>query len=625
MSICCNSLNPKTPEGTLMIVLLFGVIVGLLTSCNDSDLVPLNASSDPQNQVANVTVNFCTDPALNQKIVQKMVIILDHSGSNAENYLMASDGSGAPALVNGDIVISTQYATDPTGFTRYGSINTPGTLLNYLYNLPANDPTNPSLEFALIDFNSTATSYPAGNTGFTSDISSFYDYVLTDAGGYYPNNNPPTDTGDTNYLAALGDAYTIINTDIQNVKNCAALAVGSASPGSWCPTPGDQTSSYYTIVFMSDGSPITSIGGVGEDANGNIVVTGPITIVKQPTDEILAEVSTIMGLASNSQYVAGMELFTVYYYHPGNVDLSGQTLLSQMAQVGNGIAYNATSGSNIDYQTFLPSTKHIKYTLSDIFVTNSSVVMEADGNAHLDTDMDGMADDQEKINGTNPDLTDTFGLGISDMVLNAANGSAPCQTFNALGICTDPLPALVINLSTGVCKGVTGSSDPDGLTDCEKLVLSDTGGINNPDSNGDGIPDWLELKNGVPFQLGTAPPVTSPGLDGMSIYDKIKLSLPANTPLYQLLNVAPSVYTMNMVSTSDVQDCYQLDVSNLPVSASGATNTVRVDVIEKNELTQSQKLYRVGAKQIPAGTSSIQFNDWNNTAEQSLGTWKTWP
>ena len=229
-----------------------------LSACNDNPLVPLNAESVQQNATSYVQVNFCTDPAVNQKIVQKMLIILDHSGSNAENYLMASDGSGAPALVNGTIVISKQYATDPTGHTRYGDINTPGTLLNYLNHLAPNDPTDPTQYFALIDFNTQVTSYPANETGFTSDIPSFYQYVLNDAGGLYPNNNPPNDTGDTDYNAALQAAATIINGDIQSAANCAALPLGSASPGSWCPNPGVAVSSYYTIVFMSDGSPITS-------------------------------------------------------------------------------------------------------------------------------------------------------------------------------------------------------------------------------------------------------------------------------------------------------------------------------------------------------------------------------
>ena len=137
-------------------------------------------------------------------------------------------------------------------------------------------------------------------------------------------------------------------------------------------------------------------------------------------------------------------------------------------------------------------------------------------------------------------------------------------------------------------------------------MLNDAGGSNNPDSNGDGIADWLELKNGVPFQLGTAPPVNSPGLDGMSIYEKIKFSLPANTPTYQIVDAQPSQYGLAMVSTSDVQDCYVLNVTNLPVL--GNSNTIRVDVVLKNSLQQSQKLCRVGTKTVHAGLtgSAIQ-------------------
>lgn len=610
-----------TNSSTANLILTGTSLLLVLSACNNTPLLPLDSLFNSQADTSAVQVNFCTDPATNQKIVEKMLIILDHSGSNQENYLMAADGSGAPALVNGDIVISKDYATDPTGHTRYGDINTPGTLLNYLHGLPPNDPADPSLFFALVDFNAQATSFPTGNSGFTADIPGFYQHVLTDAGGLYPNNNPPNDSGDTSYLSALGAAYSIINADIQSAKSCAALAPGSPSPGANCPVPGTAVASYYTIVFMSDGSPITSIGGVGMDANGNIVVTGPITITEEPSSQILGEVGTIIALASNTKYVAGMNLFSIYYYHPGNVDQNGQQLLANMAQAGNGIAYNALSGSNINYEAFLPSSKHIKYTLSDVFVTNSSVVMETDGKAHPDSDRDGLADDQELVLGTDPMKADTYGIGITDLVLNQLKGNVPCQNMNALGICTDPLPSLAA--CSGLGAAPYPSSDPGGLNDCEKLALNDAGGVDNPDSNGDLIVDWLELKNGVPFQSGTSPPVTSPGLDGMSIYEKIKFSLPANTPLYELIDPQPATYTMQMLSTSDLQDCYQLNVTQLPVSGDG--NTVRVDVILKSELLQDQKLYRVGTKAFAPGSQSLEFNDWNDAGEIAAGTWRSWP
>ena len=595
-----------------------------LSACNDPPLNPLVAVFAPANATKSVQVDFCTDPAANQKIVQKLLIILDHSGSNAKNYLMSPDGSGAPALVNGTIVIDPKYATDPTGHTRYGDVKTPGTLLNYLSTLPPNDPANPSLYFGLIDFNGQANSYPASGTPFTSDISAFFQHVQGEI--------PPNDTGNTDYLAALTTAYTMINGDIQNAKKCAALALGSVSPGAWCLSPGVSVASYYTLVFMSDGSPITSIGGVGTDANGNIVVTGPITITKQPTDQILGEVSTIMGLSADTKDVAGMNLFSIYYYVPGNIDLSSQSLLASMAKAGNGIAYNALSGSNIDYQAFLPSTKHIKYTLTDVFVTNSSVVVGSDGVARLDSDRDGLPDELEVQLGTDPHKADTYGLGISDLVLYELRGKLPCLAKNALGICTDALPATATNLTTGTCKGLSAggtnpptfpTSDPGGLNDCEKLVLNDAGGIGKPDSNGDLISDILEFKNGVAFQPGSTTSVTSPGLDGLSIYQKIKTSLPANTPLYQLLTPSPANYDLNLTSTSDIQDCYNLVVANLPIV--GDSNTIRVDIILQNVLAGNQTLFRVGTKTFAPGAANLQFNDWNDAGEKNLGTWKQWP
>jgi hypothetical protein len=536
------------------------VSAATLPACQDPALFPLPAAVAPLPDPASVLLDFCTDPAVDQKIVQKLLIILDHSGSNAKNYLMAADGSGAPALVNGSIVISPTYATDPTGQLRYGNAATPGTLINYLVNLPPNDPANPQFYFALVDFNGTATSYPAGNSGFTSDIAAFAAHVQSEI--------PPNDSGSTSYASALGAAQSIITADLQ-----AARAA---------PTP---VASYYTIVFMSDGSPITSISGVGTDSNGNIVVTGPITITKEPSSQILGEVGTIMALGADPRYVAGMNLFTVYYYVPGNVDTSGQQLLSDMAQAGYGLAYDALSGTNVDYRSFLPSVKHIKYTLADVVVTNSSVNIGADGKAVPDTD---------RANA---------GQGIGDLALRALGGTFNPSVCASLG--APPYPV----------------SDPGGLNDCEKLALGDAAGIDNPDSNGDGIPDGLELKNGIAFQSGTSPAVTSPGLDGMTVYDKIKFSLPVATPLYEILDPEPSQYLLSQTSTSPSQDCYHLEVANLPVAGDG--NEVRVDVTLQSELMKNTRLWRVGTRSFAPGARSVSLRDWNDPVDGSA--WKEWP
>lgn len=539
---------------------------------------------------------------------------------------MAADGSGAPAIVSGSIVVSPIYATDPLGHTRYGNVTTAGTLLNYLNNVPVNDPKDPTRFFALVDFNQSASTYPTNSSGFTSDTKDFYNHVKQDATS---GGSGPTDGNSTSYLGALGAAYSIISNDIQSAEDCAALAVGSASPGAWCPEPGVPTASSYVIVFMSDGSPITDISGVGVDANGNIVVTGQITITKEPAAQILGQVGTIAGLASNSKFVAGVNLFSIYYYYPGNVDQSGQQLLASMAKAGNGIAYNALSGTNINYAQFQPPAKLIKYRLADVFVTNPSVTWWDDGVLHQDSDMDGLPDDVEKAWGSNPHNAFSDGNGVSDLVKYRASNAKPCANLGGLGLCQDA----VVDYAGSTCNGISTSvvnghlvfhsSDPGGLNDCEKVVLSDAGGIGNPDSNNDLIPDWLEFLSAIPFQMGTAPAVTTPHQDGYTTDQKIKYSLPVNYPTQQLINLNPSNYSLNLVSSNASQDCYALTVTGIPVIGDG--NTIRVDIIEKSELTQENYLYKVGKKKFAPGSLTMQFAGWTDPAEIAAKTWSVWP
>ena len=164
-----------------------------VSGCNSETLMPLQqfVTQAPVNN--GVTVNFCTDPATPVQSSLKYLVILDHSGSNALNYQMDANGDGAPAI---PLNISTSFATDPLGASRYGSPTAKGTLLNFLQSAPANDPTR---GYALIDFNGQQTTFPT-NESFTSDINTgdggdFYQYVLQDAGQNGGGGGTPTDGG----------------------------------------------------------------------------------------------------------------------------------------------------------------------------------------------------------------------------------------------------------------------------------------------------------------------------------------------------------------------------------------------------------------------------------------------
>ena len=607
------------------------VLLFTLSSCNQQILTPLeHFLMAPTPSPEDVTVNFCTDPAVQQKFAVKTLIIFDHSGSNKQNYQMAPDGSGVPYVVNNTINISASFATDPTGTLRYGTDNTPGTLLNFLSTTPPNDPLNPSRYFALIDFSDAATTYPANSSGFTSDTVDFYNYVKAESTAVVNGlTQTPNDSGATSYISALKAAYDVINFDVQNAKKCAALPKTNA-PTTNCPSPGVQVSSSYVIVFMSDGSPITDISGIGVDSSGHIVVTGAIAVTREDTNKILGSVQTIMGLTADTKFVAGVNLFSIYYYNPTNaIDGTGQALLAQMAKLGNGLHYNAVSGSKIDYSRFVPPSKLVKYTLSDIFVTNSSTVWGSDGTLKVDTDGDGLSDELEIATGSDPNKKDSNGNGVSDFVEYQLAHGTPCTLKNGTGRCIDT----PINYAATACSGVSSSvvsgqrvfaaTDPNGLNDCEKIILGDVGGINNPDSNGDTIPDWLEFKNGVPFQLGADPASTLTGADGYSAYQKIKLSLPTNLPLTQFKGLTPAHYQLTPISSNGNQDCYKLDVTNLTLI--GSNNLIRVDVVEKSDLLQDKYLYRTAQKVSPGTNGNLIFNDWNNAGEISAGTWKKWP
>lgn len=580
--------------------------------CSKTDpLQPLQQFTEQSVTPNQVALNFCTDPAYEQKQYLKTIIILDHSGSNQMNYKMATDGTGAPDLGPSGKTppqILASLGTDPSGDTRYGSLTKPKSLINYLANLPANDPVDPTKFFALIDFEGDPGSqvvFPANST-FTPNIPAFSTYVQQDKVKDKSKvaTGTPTDLGSTDYTDALVTARRIITADIDAATRCAA---GAPQGGDFCPVPGRQVASSYVIVFMSDGSPITAINGISRDSNGNLVV-GNVSLVKQLASDIIGDVDALTSLTANSRFVTSVNLFTIYYFVSGNVDNSGQALLSNMAKAGNGIAYSIASGSTIDYNQFQPPKKRIKYTLADVFVTNASVTWWTDGQLHRDTDMDGLPDDVELTFGSNPNNPSSDGSGISDFVRYQLSQN-PAVNYGAL---------------LGLCGGDTRTaSDPNGLNNCEKRLLGDKDGVGIPDSNGDLIPDWLEFKNGLPFQVTTAPAINVRDQDGFTIYQKIKWSLPVTVPSNQILSYTPATYDLNLVSTSDIQDCYRLNVSNLPTL--GPTDTVRVDLIEKSELLGNQDLYRVGKKKFTAGSLNVNFKDWNDPGEIATGTWSKWP
>ncbi len=570
------------------------VVLGL-TACNQNlPLDHLSQKLTSEIPSLNIEADFCTTPDYEKETHLKMVVVLDKSGSNVENYEMAPDGM--PLVVGGSINISPEFATDPTGEMRYGRASDPGTFLNYLDQLEQ-DPLDPRHHFALVEFSTRASTYPLGAQGFTSDIEDFKNEIQHRA---EQNGGTPNDEGSTNYLDALDSVYSIVSNDIQMNKDCARKDPSSA-PTAHCPRPGEVVAPSYVVVFMSDGSPVIEIRGVGVDRDtGEIIVRGRIEIVKQSSVDILAKTAAIQALGSDRKFVESINLFTIYYHHPTNIEIPAGELLAEMADVGEGIFYDVATGESIDYNRFEPPKKLVREELEEVYVTNQSVVWWEDGQLYPDTDHDGLPDYIERQVGLNPERASSLGDGIGDLVRYRAVLPRNLSASDIRNLCTSVPIQFVGGQST------YRASDISGLNDCEKILLNNSAGIGLADSNFDLIPDGLQFRNNVAFQVGTTPAIHQILNDGLTLAYKMSHSLPTAVPFNKLRGVKPSKYFLNRTkSTAEEGTCYNLKVTDLPFL--GGENRIRLDLVLKNELERENYIYRATEQVLPPDVIDFTF------------------
>jgi hypothetical protein len=252
--------------------------------------------------------------------------------------------------------------------------------------------------------------------------------------------------GETNYVGALDTAYTMLQQDM--------IALSATA----------RSRARYVIVFISDGLP------------------SPRTVEHGMPDDIRQSVENIAGL-QRQQRLAEVALHTVYLAAPDtpdSVQLEAKELLAGMAQLGNGTyrSFEATERINlfsIDFTSFIRT-----FALKQLVAMNLNA-LPRDGQSLVDTDGDGLTDQEEYLAGTSPFLADTDGDGFSDLIevrqTNAGldplfSGDADCR------MATDRL-----------------DDDGDGLLNCEERYF----GTNSRliDSDADGFPDDVEIRMGT--------------------------------------------------------------------------------------------------------------------------------
>jgi hypothetical protein len=389
-------------------------------------------------------------------------------------------------------------------------------------------PPGQGVSYGLISFSSDSaiqTRDAQGLGGFTSDAGE----VLTKL----PSLSVAV--GETDFAGALKTTYEMLQADM--------IALDATA----------RSRARYVVVFVSDGLPSPRTSDQGLPA------------------EVRAGVADIAGL-QEQQRLAEIAFHTIYLAGPATpppVQLVAKELLAEMAHLGNGSfrAFESTESINLFYIDFTSFIR--QFTLKRLVITNSNE-KPLDGKNGLDTDGDGLLDEEERLIGTSPSLTDTDGDGFSDLLEYRLRNSGFDPLFPGDADCAGPSDKL--------------DDDGDGLKNCEERYLGTSFRV--IDSDADGYTDDTEVR------MGTNPTVADEfedtDFDGAPNGAEI---LGHTDPLRN--DVADFSKTAYRYSLTEIRDdkalpgqvCYQFEASNIALVPTVAlagqpdgTNTIFIRV-----------------------------------------------
>jgi hypothetical protein len=221
------------------------------------------------------------------------------------------------------------------------------------------------------------------------------------------------------------------------------------------------------------------------------------------------------------------------------------------------------------------------------------------GEARIDYDREGLSNTRESTLAEQFNVifnkADTNGDGYSDLLMVMSGISRSSQD----------------NLVS--CSNTAQDTDLDGLNDCEEDLLETNPA--DPDTDGDGIIDGLEVRYGLAALDATDAHLDSDN-DGLDNYAEVK----ANTPPTESNSQRTTQYALKYELRSQMVngvECTDLSLSNIPLLQVSNGNLLNIFVLQKNAQSArrtTQAFINIPYQTTPDVPMEVKYADLEKTS-----------